>query len=354
MEWRKNRIAVGAVVFVALLALTLWATQSRDRAPASASEVPTVEIDKDTITSLEVTRPKGEPVVLSRVDEAWRVTAPLEAEADQTNVESALNRLADLELVRVVATKPENYERLQVDEANAVRVTVHAGDETLAELAIGKYANGMTMIRIEDRTEVFGASGSLRYAFDRELKAWRNRKVVNADVSKVQAIRYEGPKGTFEFQRAGEGWSTIAGGKQLEELDPKKVTGMVSTAARLIASGFADEDISEARAGLAEPKSQVTITVADEETPIVLELGAATEEGNEVYLRRKGNPTIYVVSEYLSNRLRPDASAFEKAEVPLGDPSAAPAMPQAGGQPQLPPEVMQRLQEQIRAQQRGQ
>ena len=353
MEWRKNRIAVGAVTFAALLAVTLWATKSRDRAPAANSEVPTLEIDEEAVTSLEVTRPNGEPVTLTKTDETWRVTAPLDAEADQTNVESALNRLGDLELARVVATKTENYERLQVDEANAVQVTVRAGDETLTKLAIGKYADGMTMIRVDDRTEVFGARGSLRYAFDRELKAWRNRKVVSEDASKVQAIRYESPKGTFEFQRDGEGWKAVAGEKELKQLDPKKVNGMVSTAARLVASDFADEDVSEARAGLSEPNSKVTIMVAEQEGPIVLELGDTTEKGNEVFLRREGNPTLYVVSEYLANRLRPDASAFEKTEAPADDPSAATAMPQTQGQPQLPPEVMRQLQEQIRAQQQG-
>ena len=351
MDWRKNRIAIGAMVFFVLLGVTAWAVNSRDRQPASAGEIPTIDLDKAAITVLEITRPQDGRVVLSKGDDSWRVVEPVEATADQNNVDSALNRLAELEIRRIVATKPEHYARLQVDEDNAVRVTVKAGDETLSELMVGKYGDGMTMVRIDDRSEVFGVSGSLRYAFDRELKAWRDRKVVNVKPEDVQTIRFDGPNGTFAFEREGEAWAARQGRKALGNFDPKQVKGIVSSTARLVASDFAVEDMSEARAGLTEPRATVTLTATETPDPIVLELGAATEQGDELYLRRKGEPTVYVISQYLADRLQPDAAAFRAPDEPIAPPPTGPA---AGSQPQLPPEVMEQLREQIRAQQKQQ
>ena len=357
MEWRKNRIAIGGVAFFVLLGLTLWAVNGRDQRPAGSGEVPTLDVDKESITSLEITRSGDERVVLTKMDGVWRVTEPVEAAADQNNAEAALNRLADLNVVRVVATQPENYARLQVDEANAVRVIAKAGEDTLASLIVGKYGDGVTMLRIDDHIEVFGASGSLRYAFDRELKAWRDRMVVRADAGDVQTIRFESANGTFAFQRADQGWTVLEGQDVLGGFDPKQVDGSLSTAARLTASDFAPEDTSPARAGLTEPQATVTLTLASDPTPIVLELGQDTEQADELYLRRQGEPTIYLISSYLADRLRPDAKAFETPEVPPA-PMPAPTMPGAppgaGQQPQLPPEVMRQLQEQIRAQQQQQ
>jgi hypothetical protein len=352
MEWRKNRIAIGAVAFFVLLTLTLWAVNSRNRQPSSSGELPSIEIDQAAITALEITRPENESVVLSKVDGVWRVIEPVDAAADQNNAEAALNRLADLRLTRIVATKPENYGRLQVDDTNAVQVIVKAGEDTLARLMVGKYGNGMTMVRLDDHTEVFGASGSLRYAFDRELKAWRDRKVVAIEAAKVQTIRFESANGTFHFEREGEGWTALEGQEALGDFDAKQVTGSLSTAARLTASDFAPEETSEARAGLTEPQATVTMTLVNGPNAVILELGTPTDQAGEVYLRRKGEPTIYVISQYLADRLRPDAKAFE---TPAAPPAPPPAMPTAapGGQqqPQLPPEVMRQLQEQIRAQQ---
>ena len=357
MEWRKNRITIGALVFFALLAVLAWAVNQRSRPSASSEELPTIDLDKAAITALEITRPGDARVVLTKSADAWRVTEPLDAPADQNNVESALTRLGELRISRVVATKPDNYARLQVDDENAVRVEVKAGEEVLSTLMIGKYANGMTTLRVDERSEVFGAGGSLRYAFDRELKAWRDRKVVNVEADDVQSIRFESAKGVFAFEREGDGWTATEGQKTLKKFDPKQVTGRLSTAARLIASDFAPDDTSEARTGLTEPNATVTMTLANEAEPIVLQLGASTDQGDELYLRRQGDPTTYVISQYLADRLRPDASAFETPETPPAP--AAPAMPTSppiGGQqqPQLPPEVMEQLREQIRAQQEQQ
>ena len=355
MQWRKNRIAIGGVAFFALLGLTLWAVSSRDDRPTGLRELPSIELDKEAITSLEIIRPENERVVLSNVDGVWRVTEPMDVAADKSNVESALNRLADLQVARVVATRPENYARLQVDEASAVLVVAKAGEDTLARLMIGKYGNGMTMLRIDDHTEVFGARGSLRYAFDRELKSWRDRMVVSVDAADVQTIRFESANGTFQFQREADGWKVLEGQDALDDFDPKQVTGRLSTAARLTASDFAPEDTSAARAGLTEPQATVTLTLADDREPIVLELGASTEQAGELYLRRQDEPTIYVISQYLADRLRPDAKTFETPEAPPAPPPTMPSAPPGGGQqPQLPPEVMRQLQEQIRAQQQQQ
>ncbi len=353
MEWRKNRIAIGAVAFFALLGLTLWAVNSRNRQQSGSGEIPSIELDKAAITTLEIIRPEDQRVVLSKVGGAWRVTEPMDAAADQNNVESALNRLAELRITRIVATKPENYARLQVDDTSAVQVIVKAGEETLAQLMVGKYGNGMTMVRIDDRTEVFGVSGSFRYAFNRELKSWRDRQVTALDTANVQSIRFESANGTFHFQRKGDGWAVLEGQKALGDFDPKQVTGRLSTAARLTASDFAPEETSAARAGVTEPKATVTMTVADDPDAIVLELGDDTDQSGELYLRRSGDLTIYVISEYLADRLQPDAQAFEGPEQPP-TPAIPSAQPGGSQQPQLPPEVMKQLQDQIRAQQQQQ
>ena len=71
MDWRKNRVAIGAVVFVALLGLTLWAVNRDARQPTSASEVPDLAIDQEAVTGLEITRPNGERVVLSNASGDW-------------------------------------------------------------------------------------------------------------------------------------------------------------------------------------------------------------------------------------------------------------------------------------------
>jgi hypothetical protein len=377
MQLRKNRVAIGAVAFVALLAATIWAVQTRDDASTDeAAELPSIVIDEETVTSLEITRPKGdgsEVVVLSKVDGEWRVSVPLEADADPNNVQSALNRLTEMTPKGVVATRPENYARLEVDDAKAVKVVVHSGEATPVQLRLGKYSNGVTMVRIGDRPEVFSVSGSVRFPFDRDLKTWRNRRVTDVQADTVQEIAFDSGNGSFRFRREQGFWVPAEKQRPIKNFDSKKVEGLVSTAARLTASDFAPSEVSAARAGLNEPDATITLRVAtpvkeasDEADPapaatepvvIMLEIGDQTDKDTELYLRRNDGETIYVVSKYLADRLRPDAKALVKSEeAPPPTPPTPPmqGMPQGQQQPQLPPEVMKQLQEQIRQQQQQQ
>ncbi len=377
MQLRKNRVAIGAVVFVALLGATIWAVRTRDDARTDeAAELPTIEIDADGVTSLEITRPKGdgtEVVVLSKVDGEWRVSSPVDADADANNVQSALNRLSEMTPKGVVATRPENYARLEVDDAQAVKVVVHSGEAPTLQLQIGKYSNGVTMVRVGDRTEVFAVKGSVRFPFDRDLKTWRNRRVTEVETQAVREIAFDSGNGSFRFSRQEGSWIQVGHKRPIEDFDPKKVEGLVSTAARLTASGFAQSDISPARAGLNEPVATITLQVVEsaegapaeadagpaptEPQVIVLEIGHQTDKDTELYLRRRDDETVYVVSKYLADRLRPDAAAFAKSEeAPLPTPPtpAMQGMPPGQQQPQLPPEVMKQLQEQIRQQQQQQ
>ncbi|MEM9731403.1 MAG: hypothetical protein AAF997_22710, partial [Myxococcota bacterium] len=84
-----------------------------------------------------------------------------------------------------------------------------------------------------------------------------------------------------------------------------------------------------------------------------LEVGDEDEESSEYYLQRKGDPTIYLVSSYLANRLQPGPEAFERPPEPAAPPTPQALPGQMPGQPnQLPPEVMQQLQQQLQQQQR--
>ena len=374
MQLRKNRVAIGAMLFVALLVATIWAVRTRDDAGTDeAAELPSVEIDADTVTSLEITRPKGdgtEVVVLSKVDGEWRVSVPLEADADPNNVRSALNRLTEMTPKGVVATREENYARLEVDEAQAVKVVARSGEATLVQLRLGKYSNGVTMVRIGDRPEVFAVNGSVRFPFDRDLKTWRNRRVTDVKAQSVQEIAFESDNGSFRFSRQEGSWVPAAKQKPIKNFDSKRVEGLVSTAARLTASGFAPSEVSAARAGLNEPDATITLRVAasaeeardgadpapttTEPEVIVIEIGQKTDKDTELYLRLNGGETIYVVSKYLADRLRPDAKAFVKSEEAPPPTPPMQGVPQGQQQPQLPPEVMRQLQEQIRQQQQQQ
>lgn len=359
------------------------------------------EIERAAITELEITRPaqeeggSPETVTLQKRGESWFVTAPLEAEADASAIDTALSRLEELAISGVAATNPDNHERLEVSNDKAIRVVARAGEREVIALLVGAYRGRSTMARLGDDERVLALRGSIKFAFNKALKDWRNKKILDEAASEVVAIRFENENGTYAFSRDGEGaWAQAESDSPIERFGSTKVQSLVSSLANMRAVDFAATEVSASEAGFDAPTGTVTLEIreaagadadagdegeaaegeaaeseaAEGETApaaaprtrtVRLFVGAA-REGNEHYVRREGDETIYVVSQYLADRARPGLESFQDAEPGSEDASEmAPELPPGlgglGGGPggpgggQIPPELMEQIQRQLQS-----
>jgi hypothetical protein len=353
---KNNRLIIALVVLVGVGALAMNAARSRQSATTlekPAEKLPTIK--KDEVTTVEIVKPDKQTITLTKQDGTWQVTAPVTAKADTSSVDAVLEKLESLEVGGVAATRKENHARLQVDADKAIRVKAKNGEKTLADLYIGASKGGSTMVRAEGSDTVLSIRGSIRYAFDKEVKMFRDRVITDIDSDALTAVSFESPKGKFRFDKAEKTWKQAAGDKPIKDFADSKVQSAVSTLARLRAADFAEPTLDAAQAGLTPPAAKVTLTSKDKE-PVVLELGA--EVSNERYLRRSGSDVIYRVSKFNGERMLADAAAFaidpkEAAKAANEPPAMPPGMEGMGGpggpggMNQLPPELMQQLQQQM-------
>jgi hypothetical protein len=403
MDLMKHRLPIAVVLLLVMAGGTAWALQKRDTpSPAidneSATELPALE--RDAIEALEITRAGGETIRVEREGDEWRLVAPLEAEVEESTVNAALDKLTTFEMTGHAATRAENHERLEVDAAHGVHVVAHGESGVLANLFIGAFRGGNTMVRIDGEDPVLAVRGSVKYAFDKELKEWRNRRIVNEDPAHVRAVAIDAGERHLRFERNAEDqWVEAAGQAPIERFSAAKVQSIVSTLARMRATDFAAEGVSAEQAGLAEPAATVTLSVVTPVAPPAAEAaaegaeGAAAEEGEATaeatpatttpaaaepasapaprtivikiggsagegasYVQREGSPLTYTVSSYVAERMQP-ADAELQAPEP-GTEEAAPAAPPSmgamggmgGGGQQIPPELMQQIQQQLRQQ----
>lgn len=413
MDWKQNRLFIGAAVLLVLGGLATYLVQSRtgDTDTASGSARPTLpEIDRDAVRALEITRPapsgEGEPehVRLELHDGHWRVTQPVDAEADGSAIDTALDKLHDLHegVAGTAATTSTHHDELEVDEAHGVHVVVHGeGDTVLADLVIGAFRGGSTMVRQSGQDTVVTVRGSIRFAFARDLKDWRNRAMLDLETDQIASAEWVGPNGTFRFSRpevAAEPPAPPPEGEEAEDTDEpathlgdwavtevsylppppegdagvpaaplvpvtalanfaaSRVTSVVSSLAHMRAADFAAADVDRAAAGITDASARVTLTVrhgADTERHTVV-VGGEASSGN-FYAMHDDDPTIFVISRFLMEKVSPQASAFEQtptaaAPEPEGE---AEAPPLGGGGGEIPPELMRQIQEQLQARQLG-
>ncbi|MEM6959579.1 MAG: DUF4340 domain-containing protein [Myxococcota bacterium] len=393
---QNQRLVIAGVIFALLLGGAVYALNQREAADAGEAET-TPElpaIEREAITRLTITRPESDPIVLEKSGEEWRVTAPVDAEADQSAVTTVLEKLGDLEVTGVAARREENHGRLEVDSAG-IRVEVAQGEGEPVVLIVGAYRDRNTMIRVDGQTEVLSVSGSIKYAFNKELKDWRNRRVFDGlQADRIREITFESENGRYAFARTGAGeWAQADGEEPIERFGASKVQSIVASIAGMRAVNFADNADASA-AGFDAPTGTVTLGIAPEEAedtdaesadgegtesadeaaaeeaaeaevapPLerrTISVGGQTD-GNEWHVRAQDNPVIYVISSYLADRMRPDVEKFQnpepgaEPETPTPPPGAGmPGMPGGpGGNPQIPPELMQQIQQQLQQQGAG-
>lgn len=367
-EIKRYRVLIGGVVLAAMIGLTWWAVSTRTgETPAAETTTPTLPtIDRDAITQLEVRRPEDDASTrLVRDGESWRVAAPVEAAAARTALDTALDKLGDLEVTRVATRLASQHERLEVDAAHAVRVTARAGDETVIDFWIGAYRNGNTMIRLEGQDEVLMVRGSIKFAFNKPVRDWRDRAIVEIEGNDVREAEFTSTNGTFRFRRSEDAWAQVLEAPEgepapaeIERFAPTKVRTIVNGLARLRAHDFAAADVTVESAGLAESAARVLLVSGEGESAQTIRLlvGNEVSDGNR-YVMREGDPTIYVVARFMAERLLPDTAAFQEPEPgEAGEEPAEPppGMPMGGmggmGGGQIPPELMEQIQRQLQAQ----
>jgi hypothetical protein len=404
MDWQQNRLWIGLVALLVRGGAAVWAVRTRTGdSPTSSSGSASIEgfpheIERDDITSLEITRPEEGAVRLERGEGgAWRVISPVEARADQTSVDSALDKIAELELESVAARNASHHEDLEVDAAHGIHVVARNGEETVVDIWVGASRSGNTAVRVEGQDAVGMVDGSIRFAFSRDLKDWRDRSILDLEADDVREVAWVGPNGTFRFNRpmvaATIEGDVDAGGAAPEPtpgdwtiaevsyvptpeatdadagvpaaapvpqttiagFQASKVRTMVSTLSRLRAADFAAADVTVAAAGFTDASPRVTLTMADGQVAVLRLGGAVPEATDQFYAMHEGDETIFVVSRYHSVRLHPNAAEFEaSAAPPPSEPAGgAPELDlggMGGGGGEIPPEIMRQIQQQLQQQ----
>lgn len=359
-EIKRYRLVIGGVVLIGMIGLTWWAIRDRtgDTSTDTTDAAPTLpEVERDAITELEIRRPEDDAAIrLVKDGDAWRIAAPIEAPASTTSIDTALEKLADLEVRGVASTNREFHGRLEVDEEHGVHVVARAGNQEVIDFWIGAFRSGNTMVRLDGEDRVLMVRGSIKFAFNKPVRDWRERAIVDVESDSVREVTFTNANGTFHFRKNGDAWEQVheaADGRPapaaIERFAPTKVRTVVSSLARLRASDFAAPDVTAESAGLGEDAARVVLVAGEgeEAQTVTLRVGNEVEEGSR-YVQREGNPTIFVVSRFMAERLVPNVEAFQEAERSTsgndneGERAEAPS---GGGQ--IPPEVMQQIQRQL-------
>jgi hypothetical protein len=301
---RRTQIALG--VFLCLGVATYFQYQEPERGTRVGEKPrPVAKLKKDQIKQVTITA-KGHTVTLSRDGQKWMVSSPLRYPADKYAAETMQKKLEELDFGDLITEQPSRHAEFEVTGKKAIRVQVSDGQKTLADFYLGKTIDGYTMVMAADKKAVYQAVGALRGSFERELKHWRDRKVIALKSDEVRKLTLHTAKGTIAIARKDKSakWTLEAAPITIDKLDSQKINAAISALQTLSTFDFAD-DVDPAKAGLAEAKERVVVTLADGKSHTLV-IGSKQAKDTS-YVKTLASKQIFVLKDYTlrSLRLRP-------------------------------------------------
>jgi len=155
------------------------------------------DIDRLTIrTSADGT------ITLVREGDDWGMAERHGYPAAFEKIRNTLIEIAALNTIEPRTSKPELYEKLQVEDveselSSSIRVTAAAGDEIVADLIVGRtrptQEGGGVFVRKAGEEQSWLAEGSIQP--QRKFVQWLDRNIVNADQRRIRRVEMTRPDG---------------------------------------------------------------------------------------------------------------------------------------------------------------
>lgn len=254
----------------------------------AAEEKKLLTFDKEAVTELMLTYP-DRALTLKKTDTGrWRITQPVEADADETTVKNLLNAVADAEVKRTLDEVPQDLTVYGLT-APVVKAKLSFKDGKSSPLiSFGKdtRVGFSTYVQKEGDTKILLVPQTLRIGLIKQVKDLRDQTILTFNDDEVKKLEIRGPDRGIILSKADTGW-TLEKPTQAKA-DDTEVKTFLSNLRSLRAQDFVEDPMLRLQEfGLEPPQMSITLTLgADNAQKTVLIGGEKTDD--------KGTKTRYI------------------------------------------------------------
>lgn len=308
------------VMFVVLLALgayVYFVELPHEKEEAAKKKLFTFE--KEAVTELQFTYLDRSLHLKKDETGKWRITQPVNAEADDTTVANMVNSIADAEITRIL-DDPVQDPALYGLNAPVVKLQVTLKNEkTLPIVSIGKDTpvGYSVYLQKEGESQILLTPQAFRLGMTKEVKDVRDKTVLALSPDEVKKIELQAPGKEILLAKTEGGWTLEkpVNGKA----DDSQVQTFLSSIQSMKAQDFVETPILEAKEyGLAPPQLMVSLTLGEDNAQKTLLIGGekTQEQGaKQRYLKRGEKETLFLVGDWVLRDLNKSVNDFRDKTI---------------------------------------
>jgi hypothetical protein len=282
MKVPKGLLAA-VILLAALSGGVYWSNKHKvdeDKKPLPDAAPKILTIPEDQIKEVKLAKKDQDPLVLSRVNGTWELTAPKAMSADQEAVTPLVSSLSNLVSDRLIDDKSGDLtgyglgnpsETITITKKDGKTETLLLGDDTPTQSGVfAKLANDQRIFTIPSFT---------KSSLDKGIKDLRDKRMLTFNSDKITRVTLN----AMEFGKSSPtDWQILkpkplrADGAQLDELVRKLKDAKIDTA-------VSDEDAKKAQAAYAGGTKVATATITDPSGTQTMEVHASGKDKDKVY-----------------------------------------------------------------------
>lgn len=284
----------------------------RKQVLSETQEKKIVQFELGEITGLSVRSDQAEVVLAPRENRTWKITAPLQTDADSREVDSLLRALLLGKVSRVVEEKATALAPFGLEHPSVV-LTVSAGSrqETLSLGDAGPISSTLYAMRASDQKVVLTDLAPNAF-LNKTLLTFRDKQVLRFDQTKAERLRLTYPKTEIVLYQTAENdkkkWKIRA---PLEaNADQTSVRTLLFKLEDLKALGFIDPGLEHTALTKKLTKPKAKITVHADGADRTVKLFQLDPASGEAYAVTTAEAPIYRINPTVIKDLTKDVFAL--------------------------------------------
>jgi uncharacterized protein DUF4340 len=314
----KTLVGLLALLLVAggIAGLALWAGKDEQKkAEAKEKSEKLFDFDKAHARELRLSK-DGQPVArLLKGEKSWKLVQPVEAEADDTAVDSLLSSLSGLKQKKDLPDE-KDLKSFGLDQPK-LEVAVKLDDGKEQGVQIGtdnSFDNTLYAKKLGDST-VRVVDAYQKTAFEKTAFDLRDKKVAHVDDAvEVKRIDVSGVKSPYVLEKDGTTWKVNGAAADAGAAD-RVASALKSLRATAVA---AEKAGSLKEFGLDKPKATVKLAVAagSDTYARVVRLGQVKSgTAQKTYAKREDSPTVYEVDKQIVTDVEKEPFDLQNKEL---------------------------------------
>jgi hypothetical protein len=292
----------------------IYFVENRKPAANPDAKAKAFDVAADQIEELQISVADGDVSTLKKVDDRWQLVQPVQAEADNSEVNNMASSLASLDVQRVVDEAPADLGQYGLSSPHLEVAFRAKGQTEFRRLQIGEKTptGGDVYAKRPDEKRVFLVSSFIDDTFKRSAFDLRDKTILRFDRDKVTGLEIANASGTMQFERKGANWMFVK--PQPMRADFAALEGTITSLSATLMQKFVADSATPAELGqygLRTPSARAAVLMGD--SRVALELGRT--DNAETYARDPAKPAVVMVAPTIVEDLNKDLTSFRRKEL---------------------------------------